>query len=83
MNATSPLLHLFRRLRTNKKATENLNLMLTAKSFTECRQSALDARRQGRTNDARFWAQQARAEWRQLAPKLGLKSPPNRDAVPL
>lgn len=77
MNATRPIAHITTRLKT-KKAKETLSLMLSVKGFTESKAAALEARRNQRTESARWWAQQARYEWRKLAPLLGLPTPDAR-----
>lgn len=77
MNATRPIAHIATRLKT-KKAKEFLAVMLAVQSFTEAKAAALEARRNQRTESARWWAEQARYEWRKLAPLLGLPAPAAR-----
>lgn len=80
MNATRPLAHLLPRLKT-KKAKEALSFALAVKNFTEAKMTAKEALHHGRSESARWWAGEARMEWRKLAPLLGLEAPPARVVV--
>lgn len=74
MNATRPLAHILPRVKT-KKAKEALSFALCVKNFTEAKTTAMNALHNGRSESARWWAAEARMEWRKLAPLLGLPSP--------
>lgn len=71
MKATHPLAQLLSKLKT-KKAKDTLDLLLVAAAFTSAKATALEHRKAGRTEAARWWAAQARAEWQKINRRLGL-----------
>lgn len=71
---TNPLSALARKLRT-PRAQSRLNIAFSISAFTRHKQYAVEMAKKGNADSARFWAKQARHEWRVIAAWLGLPAP--------
>lgn len=71
---TNPLSALARKLRT-PRAQSRLNIAYSIAAFTRHKEWAVLRAKEGNADSARFWAKQARHEWRVIAAWLGLPAP--------